>query len=162
MQQTIVRACDHILSWNIVYNVSLVCWEVYEIWENLTYIYKSSDWEASCPHSEKKEWVERWAHQNLVDLQELSEIAYRYLKQGWTIEDMRRDIDRAFNLTNCEIEINEGQHQHYSRQIEGYLTGHIHCCTHWIQAYIQNRSDQCRGRQVRTQEIYNSVTNDEW
>ena len=36
---------------------------------------------------------------------------------------MRRDINcslhGAFNLTNCDIRIDEGQYQHYRKQIEG-------------------------------------------
>ena len=70
-------------------------------------------------------------------------------------------LHRAFNLINWEFQIDEGQYQLYSKQIEGYLTGNSHFSTHWHQAYIQHRSNQWRDRQVRTQEIYISVTNDE-
>ena len=71
MQQTIVRACVYILTWNVVYNVSLICWEVctvYWIWANLSYIFKSTDWQASLVHLEQKEWIGKWASQNLQDL----------------------------------------------------------------------------------------------
>ena len=63
MQQTIVGGCVHILSWNVVYSVSLkACWElciVCQIWASLSYIYKSIYQQTSLLHSEQKEQVER-------------------------------------------------------------------------------------------------------
>ena len=131
------------------------------VWASLNYIYKSTD-QAPLLHSEQKEWVEKWASQDLEDLyRELSEREYRDLAQAQTSQDRRSMLQkinssfhRAFNLIHCEIRIDEGQHQVHSKQIEGYLTGSSHFRTHWHQAYIQNRSNWWRGRQVRTQEIY--------
>ena len=100
---------------------------------------------------------------------ELSEIEYRDLEQAWTTQDRRRvlqeinsSLHRTFNHISCKIRIDEGQYQLYSKHIEGYLTNNSHISVHWHQAYIQNRSNWRRGRQVRTQEIYSSVTDDQW
>ena len=56
MQQTIVRGCDHILSWDVVYSVGL---KVFENSHGLNYIYESTDQQASMLHSKQQEGRER-------------------------------------------------------------------------------------------------------
>ena len=77
------------------------------------------------------------------------------------LQEINGSMHRAFNLINCEIEIIEGQYQVHRDHIEGYLTGNSPFSTCRHQAYIQDRSDWGRGRQVRTQGIYISVTKNE-
>ena len=172
IQQTIVRGCVYILSWNNVYNVSLiVCWElcmVCQIWASLNICIRVlTGRHHFCIQNRRNRCRGRQVRTWRV-YTELSEIDYyRDLEQAQTSQDRRRVLQeinssfhRAFNLINWEIRIGEGQYQLYSKQIEGYLTSNSHFSTHWHQPW--NRSNWQRGRQVRTQGIYISVTNNEW
>ena len=173
IQQTIVRGCVYILSWNNVYNVSLkVCWElcmVCQIWVSLNICIRVLTGRHHFCIQSRRNGLRNRQVRTWKIYTESSDIEHRDLEQAWTSQDRRRvlqeinsSLHRTFNLINCEIRIGEGQYQIYSKEIEGYLTGNSHFSTHWHQAYIHNRSNWWRGRQVRTQDIYISVTNDEW
>ena len=171
LQQTIIRGSVHILSYNIVKSVSLkVFWElcmVCQTWASLDYM---SNWLAGITSLFRTDGID-----NEVSNSELGESILSYQKSNIEIWRKYKPVEIwegcckksiapwTGPLTwSADIRIDEDQYQLYRKQTEWYLTSNSHFSTHWHQANIHNRRDWWRGRLMGSQEIYISVTNNEY